>query len=159
MIGPAGKAFSRAPGLEAPRMAAPRILWAEDGLDDQYLIKHALGQIPQPPKVEFVEDGAAALAALAGGLPDLVVLDINMPVLDGVETLRRLRATAATKSVPVVVFSTGREESAVQTCKRLGVIDYVQKPFHYNDFTSTVARICDMADKGNRVAKLKKAKA
>jgi CheY-like chemotaxis protein len=137
-------------------MASPRILWAEDGLDDQYLIKHALGQITQPPKVEFVEDGEAALAALGGGLPDLVVLDINMPVLDGVETLRRLRAAGATRTVPVVVFSTGREEVAVQTCKRLGVVDYVQKPFHYNDFTAAVARICDMADKGTRLTKLKR---
>ncbi|MEA3136048.1 MAG: hypothetical protein QOJ26_1802 [Thermoplasmata archaeon] len=136
----------------------PKILWAEDGLDDQYLIKHALGQIPQPPKVSFVEDGQAALAALDDGHPDLVVLDINMPILDGVETLRRLRAADETKHVPVVVFSTGREEGAVQTCKRLGVLDYIQKPFHYNDFTTAVARICDMADKGTRAARLKKPK-
>jgi CheY-like chemotaxis protein len=134
---------------------ALRILWAEDGLDDQYLIKHALGQIDPAPKVQFVEDGQAALAALDGGHPDLVVLDLNMPVLDGVETLRRLRAADETKTVPVVVFSTGREETAVQTCKRLGVLDYIQKPFHYADFTTAVARICDLADKGTRVAKLK----
>lgn len=139
-------------------MPAPRILWAEDGLDDQYLIKHALGQIPQPPKVQFVEDGASALDALENARPDLVVLDINMPILDGVETLRRLRAADETKGVPVVVFSTGREESAVATCKRLGVLDYVQKPFHYNDFTAAVARICDFADDGDRASKVKRLK-
>lgn len=126
-----------------------RILWAEDGLDDQYLIKHALGQLPLAPRVEFVEDGEAALAALDAGHPDLVVLDLNMPILDGVETLRRLRAADGTKAVPVVVFSTGREESAVQTCRRLGVLDYVQKPFHYNDFTTAVARICELAKRGS----------
>jgi CheY-like chemotaxis protein len=123
----------------------PRILWAEDGLDDQYLIKHALGQVSQPPKVQFVEDGNAALAALAEGPPDLVVLDLNMPNLDGVQTLRRMRAAADTRQVAVVVFSTGREEAAVATCRSLGVLDYIQKPFHYNDFTTAVKRICDLA--------------
>jgi CheY-like chemotaxis protein len=126
-----------------------RILWAEDGLDDQYLIKHALSQLPLAPKVEFVEDGEAALAALDTAHPDLVVLDLNMPILDGVSTLRRLKAADDTKAIPVVVFSTGREESAVQTCKRLGVVDYIQKPFHYNDFTTAVARICEIAKPGS----------
>jgi len=126
-----------------------RILWAEDGLDDQYLIKHALSQLPLAPKVDFVEDGQAALEALDAGRPSLVVLDLNMPILDGVSTLRRLKAADATKAIPVVVFSTGREETAVQTCKRLGVVDYIQKPFHYNDFTTAVARICEIAKPGS----------
>ena len=126
-----------------------RILWAEDGLDDQYLIKHALSQLPLAPKVDFVEDGQAALEALDAGRPSLVVLDLNMPILDGVSTLRRLKAADATKAIPVVVFSTGREETAVQTCKRLGVVDYIQKPFHYNDFTTAVARICELAKPGS----------
>ena len=128
-----------------------RILWAEDGLDDQYLIKHALSQLPLAPKVDFVEDGAAALSALDSAHPDLVVLDLNMPILDGVSTLRRLKAADDTKAIPVVVFSTGREESAVQTCKKLGVVDYIQKPFHYNDFTTAVARICEIAKPGSGV--------
>ena len=133
-----------------------RILWAEDGLDDQYLIKHALGQLPLAPKVDFVEDGQAALAALDDGHPALIVLDINMPILDGVETLRRLKAADETKGIPVVVFSTGREEGAVQTCKRLGVVDYIQKPFHYNDFTTAVAKICEIAKPGSGVRAKKK---
>lgn len=122
-----------------------RILWAEDGLDDQYLIKHALDQIKQPPKVHFVEDGRQALEAIGQARPSLVVLDINMPILDGVETLRRLRAADKTSNVPVVVFSTGREEDAVAVCKGLGVVEYIQKPFHYADFNREVARICDYA--------------
>jgi two-component system, sensor histidine kinase and response regulator len=123
----------------------PKILWAEDGLDDQYLIKHALGQISPAPKVQFVEDGEAALAALGEARPDLVVLDINMPVLDGMETLKRMRGAEGTREVPVVVFSTGREESAVAACESLGVLDYIQKPFHYGDFTTAVGRICGLA--------------
>ncbi|HUR25062.1 MAG TPA: response regulator [Candidatus Thermoplasmatota archaeon] len=134
-----------------------RILWAEDGLDDQYLIKHALSQLPLAPKVDFVEDGEAALAALDRGRPDLVVLDLNMPVLNGVDTLRRLKAADSTKAIPVVIFSTGREESAVQTCKRLGVVDYIQKPFHYDDMTAAVGRICEIAKPGSG-ARAKKAK-
>ena len=134
----------------------PRILWAEDGLDDQYLIKHALGQVPHAPTVDFVEDGHAALAALAEGRPDLVVLDLNMPNLDGVQTLRRIRGAPDMRDVPVIVFSTGREESAVTTCRSLGVLDYIQKPFHYNDFTKAVTRICDFARGGKPAAKKSK---
>ena len=125
-----------------------RILWAEDGLDDQYLIKHALGQLGDVPKVDFVEDGSEALRHLAKGHPDLVVLDVNMPVLDGLETLRRIRADAKTKELPVVVFSTGREEKAVAISKDLGVLDYVQKPFHFNEFTAAVKKIIAFAKGG-----------
>jgi CheY-like chemotaxis protein len=136
-----------------------KILWAEDGLDDQYLIKHALGTLDATPKVQFVEDGVRALEVIAAARPDLVVLDINMPVMDGLETLRRLRGNAATKEVPVVVFSTGREEQAVQASRQLGVLDYIQKPFHYNDFTSAVGRILEMAKTGKPDGEAKKRKA
>lgn len=125
-----------------------KILWAEDGLDDQYLIKHALGQVGDSAKVQFVEDGVVALEQAKALKPDLVVLDINMPVMDGLETLRRLRGNEATKSLPVVVFSTGREEKAVAASRQLGVLDYIQKPFHFNDFTAAVARIVHMAKTG-----------
>jgi CheY-like chemotaxis protein len=109
--------------------------------------------------VHFVEDGVRALESVTSSRPDLVVLDINMPVMDGLETLRRLRSSAATKDLPVVVFSTGREEQAVQATKKLGVLDYIQKPFHYNDFTTAVARILALAksDKAPKPAKAKKA--
>jgi CheY-like chemotaxis protein len=128
----------------------PRIVWAEDGLDDQYLIKHALGQTDAAPKVQFVGDGEAALEAVAGSPPDLLVLDLNMPVLDGLNALRRLRADPAHAKLPVVIFSTGREEDAVAECRRLGVVDYVQKPFHYADFTRSVAGICAVAAKARK---------
>jgi CheY-like chemotaxis protein len=123
-----------------------RILWAEDGLDDQYLIKHALGQLGDVPKVDFVEDGSQALKELGKAHPDLVVLDINMPVLDGLETLRLMRTNDETKHVPVVVFSTGREEKAVAASKQLGALDYIQKPFHFNEFQQAVGKIITLAN-------------
>jgi two-component system chemotaxis response regulator CheB len=129
------------------------ILWAEDGVDDQVLIHHALSQIAAPPAIEFVGDGEAALAALQVTRPDLVVLDLNMPVLDGLETLRRLREDEPTRGLPVVVFSTAREEAAVATCEGLGVLDYIQKPFHYDDFTAAVERICVLARSTRKRAK------
>lgn len=134
-----------------------RILWAEDGLDDQYLIKHALGQLGDVPKVDFVEDGSEALKALAKAHPDLVVLDINMPVLDGLETLRRMRGTESMKDLPVVVFSTGREEKAVAVSKDLGALDYIQKPFHFNEFTAAVKKIIAFAKGGKEKPGKKKA--
>jgi two-component system, response regulator len=129
-----------------------RILWAEDGLDDQYLIKHALGQLADKAAVQFVEDGVQALEHMAASLPDLVVLDVNMPVLNGLETLRRMRQDDRTKRLPVVVFSTGREEQAVAVSKQLGALEYIQKPFHYADFTKAVAQILRHAQPAGKAA-------
>lgn len=123
----------------------PNILWAEDGLDDRYLINQALRLIARAPTVQFVADGEEALAALAKTRPDLLVLDVNMPWLDGVETLKRLRASDEGRDVPVVMFSTGHQEAAVAACRRLGILDYIQKPFHFADFTTAVTRICELA--------------
>ena len=130
----------------------PRILWAEDGLDDQYLIRHALDTLPPGPKVTFVEDGREALRALRQDRPDLLVLDLNMPIVDGMQALRQLRSDEATRDLPVIVFSTGREEAAVAESRALGVVEYIQKPFHYAEFTKAVAAICQIAarERGKR---------
>jgi CheY-like chemotaxis protein len=122
-----------------------RILWAEDGHDDQTLIRYSLDQISPKPKVTFVEDGVAALEALEGDAPDLVVLDINMPRMDGLQTLRTLRQAEATRHLRVVLFSTAREEDAAAEAARLGALEHIQKPIHYNDFAAAVARITAMA--------------
>lgn len=79
-------------------------------------------------EVADVADGAAALAAISAQPPDVVVLDLHMPVMDGAEVLRALRADPVTASLPVIVITADGEEGR-SAAVRLGADGYVTKPF------------------------------
>lgn len=115
-------------------------------MDDQFLIRTAVEGMKPRPELTFFEDGEYLLDALAKKKPDLVVLDIRMPRLDGLETLRRIRSRPGLRSLPVVMFSTAMVEEEVAECKSLEVRDFVQKPGHYSEFSAAVERII-----GNKV--------
>lgn len=118
-----------------------QILWAEDSLQDRQLIREALIDLPHPPRVSFVADGMQLLERAAQDRPALVVLDLHMPGLDGIETLKRLRADPATRKQPVVVFSSSDRPDELDECRRLGVTDCVPKPFDFASFVSAVQRV------------------
>lgn len=115
------------------------VVWAEDEEADRYMIRLALEQTSAPP-VRFVSDGVDALHAIQARRPRLVVLDMNMPILNGLEALRRLRKDAATQDLPVVVFSTAGSRDEEEACRKLGAA-YVQKPTAPEAFSAAVARI------------------
>lgn len=119
----------------------PLIFWAEDAVDDQYLIQHALRSHRPAPEVVFFEDGQALLDALGRAKPDRVVLDIRMPRLDGIATLRAIRQRPGLRRLPVVMFSTGLLEDEVAQCKALEVQAFVQKPLDLDEFNAAVAAI------------------
>jgi CheY-like chemotaxis protein len=79
--------------------------------------------------VTTVKDGAAALQAVASLKPDMVILDVMMPGLDGFEVLQRLKADASTRDVPVVLLSSQHRLADVARAKALGAADYIIKPF------------------------------
>ena len=118
-----------------------QILWAEDSLQDRQLIREALHDLAQRPRVSFVADGMQLLERAAQDRPDLVVLDLQMPGLDGIEALKRLRADPATRLQPVVVFTSSDRPDEVRTCRSLGVRDCVQKPFDFASFVAAVQRV------------------
>ena len=102
-------------------------------------------------QLHWVKDGAEALDYLfctgayagrnASRPPKLVLLDIKMPKVDGIEVLRRLKANAATHSIPVVVMTSSDEERDVFESYRLGVNSYIVKPVQFDAFMETVAKI------------------
>jgi CheY-like chemotaxis protein len=125
----------------ASRHAGPPsalILWAEDDMQDRQLIRAALDGEPKGVTVTFVEDGVQLLAAVARHLPDLVVLDLKMPRMGGLQALRTLRADQATRDLRVVVFSSGSLPEEIEQCRQLGVIDVVQKPIEFGAFAAAV---------------------
>lgn len=123
----------------------PSILWAEDDWQDQQLILAALEDAQPAPRLAFAEDGVALLQEVGRRFPDLVVLDLKMPRMGGLEALRRLRGETATRNVPVVVFSSGSLPDEIAQCRGLGVLGTVQKPIEFGAFVAAVQGILRMA--------------
>ena len=128
------------------------ILLVEDNPHDAEMTMRALRRQNLVNKLHWVKDGAEALDYMfcAGSYaqrdpetttPKLIMLDIKMPKVDGIEVLRRLKADAATRSVPVVVMTSSNEERDVMESYRLGVNSYIVKPVEFEAFLETVAKI------------------
>jgi DNA-binding response OmpR family regulator len=110
------------------RMGPKRVLIVEDERDIADLIKHALergGEI----KADIVGTGAAALTAVTGDPPDLILLDLSLPLLDGLELFRILRHRPATAAIPIIMLTARASETDRVTGIELGAEDYITKPF------------------------------
>jgi CheY-like chemotaxis protein len=127
------------------------ILLAEDNAEDAEMTMRALRRNNLANQLHWVKDGAEALDYLfrtgayaardAVRPPKLVMLDIKMPKVDGIEVLRRLKADPATRSIPVVVMTSSNEERDVVESYRLGANSYIVKPVQFEAFVETVAKI------------------
>ena len=126
------------------------ILLAEDDEQDAELILAALQQHGVAHLVALVRDGKEALdylhrrgdyAARPPGNPNLVLLDLAMPQMDGLELLKILKADAQLRVIPVVVLSTSRQQRDLVECYRLGVNAYVIKPVDFKEFVDAVAQL------------------
>lgn len=110
------------------------LLLVEDNMDDEWLALRTLKKLGIE-RVKVVRDGYSAVSTLCGGLwqgepfePDLVLLDMKLPMMDGIEVLRRLKTGAGTSAVNVVLLTSSEDPHALETCRRLGVIECLQKP-------------------------------
>ncbi|MDQ4142496.1 MAG: response regulator [Actinomycetota bacterium] len=92
-------------------------------------------------EVLLAHDGANAIEIATAEHPDLVVLDIMMPRLDGYQTCERLKAEASTKDIPVVFLSAKAQESDIEKGRKYGVADYLTKPFDPDDLVEVVQRL------------------
>jgi CheY-like chemotaxis protein len=126
------------------------ILLAEDNARDADLTLRALSGEPPPDKVVVTGDGAEALDCLYGrgafesgpeDLPALVLLDLKMPKVDGLEVLRQMRRDPALKHVPVVVFTSSRERKDFIRAYQLGANAYVVKPLGFKEFVSVLRTV------------------
>lgn len=132
-------------------MEKKTILLVEDNADDIELTLHALKKNNIRNEVVVVNDGAQALDYLFGegqyadrdlaSMPAIILLDLKLPKLDGLEVLRRLRADERTKLLPVVILTSSREEQDIINGYSLGVNSYVRKPVDFNQFTEAVRQL------------------
>ena len=127
-----------------------RILLAEDSERDVELILAALEEHNLANEVVVARDGAEALdylyqrgrfAGHANGLPVVVLLDLKMPKVDGLEVLRQMRTDPALKHVPAVMITSSREEQDLVRSYQLGVNAYVVKPVDFQQFVESIKQI------------------
>jgi CheY-like chemotaxis protein len=124
-----------------------RLLHVEDSVADAKLVTMALEESGSTTELVRAEDGAEALRlldAVAAGTeprPDLVVLDLNLPRVGGLDVLRHLKADPALRTVPVVVFSTPRADVDVSAAYACGASSYVVKPVDLQRFLQVVRSI------------------
>jgi DNA-binding response OmpR family regulator len=125
---------------DAPRHAssddATRVLVADDDRDIRDLVAFKLGQAGY--EVETAEDGVRALAQARSTPPSLVVLDVMMPGLSGMDVARQLRADPRTAAVPIIMLTAKAQETDVECGFAVGVDDYVIKPFSPRELLSRV---------------------
>ncbi|MDO8310730.1 MAG: response regulator [Sideroxyarcus sp.] len=124
------------------------ILLVEDNPTDAELTLRELKKNNLTNNVEWVKDGAAALdflfhrgdyAARRNSLPRVVLLDLRLPKVDGLEVLKQMRANEHTRLIPVVVMTSSKEERDIVASYRLGANSFVSKPVGFEEFAKTVA--------------------
>ena len=127
------------------------ILLVEDSLADAELAIHTLRRDGLANAIDLARDGEEALDFLFcrgahsdrtfDDPPHLVLLDLKLPKVDGIEVLRQVKADARTKAIPVVVMTSSKEERDVVSSYQLGVNSYIQKPVDFDQFRDTVKQL------------------
>lgn len=121
------------------------ILLVEDNPDDEELAIRALAKNNVANRIKVVRDGEEALTLLfgheEGDEPALILLDLKLPKIDGLEVLRQIRADDRTALLPIVVLTSSSEERDIVESYRLGANSYVRKPVDFEQFTEAVRQL------------------
>lgn len=132
-------------------MSPKKILLVEDNADDEALTIRALNKSKVANKIDVVRDGAEALDYLfctgtyadcdPFDLPQVILLDLKLPKVDGLEVLRRIRAEARTRMLPVVILTSSKEDQDRISAYTSGANSYVRKPVDFNQFVDAIGNL------------------
>ncbi len=125
--------------------SAPDLLLVEDDPHDLELTMRVFRRHQLADRVRVARDGAEAIAMLLGPgsppIPRVVLLDLHLPKVTGIDVLRAIRADERTRSMPVVVVTSSREHTDLRECYRLGVNSYVVKPVEFEQFSAAMEEV------------------
>ena len=120
------------------------ILLVEDDPDHELLTIRALKKSNIANDIRVARDGEEAISLLLGETaiqPQVILLDLKLPKIDGLEVLRRIRTSEVTRMLPVVVLTSSDEERDVVRSYQLGVNSYIRKPVNFNDFAEATRQL------------------
>lgn len=117
------------------------ILLVEDNPDDEALTRRALAKNNIQNEVRVARDGAEALELLDVITPEVVLLDLKLPKVDGLEVLRLIRADERTRLLPVVILTSSKEETDLVSGYGLGANSYIRKPVDFAQFVEAVRQL------------------
>jgi two-component system response regulator len=122
----------------------PRVVLAEDSEDDRALAFRALRKVDSPLIVQIAPDGQEALRILLESSvppPQLIVLDLKMPLVSGIDVLKRVRSLERFACIPVIMMTSSDEPSDIAACRRLGADGYVRKPVDFEEYLDVVSSV------------------
>jgi CheY-like chemotaxis protein len=131
-------------------MQAIEILLVEDNMNDAELALTALNEYNLANKVEHVKDGPEALDFMFGtgkyadklfAAPKLILLDLKMPKLNGLEVLKKLKSDERTKKIPVIMLTSSQEEPDIEQAYALGANSYIVKPVEFDKFVEALKSV------------------
>ena len=119
------------------------ILLVEDNPDEEVLILQALKKSELPNQIVIVRDGSEALEWLFNStfLPQIVLLDLKLPKVDGLEVLRQIRINPRTRLLPIIIFSSSDEEKDLINSYSQGANSYIRKPVDFDQFVRTIQQL------------------
>ncbi len=138
---------------DAPKISADllEILLVEDHAPDAELTRRALKRARIANPIRIIEDGAAALDFLfARGafapprdapLPGLILLDLNLPGVSGLEVLRNIKMDKRLRNIPVIILTASSRDRDISACERLGVMSYIVKPVGFGNFSEIASQL------------------
>lgn len=130
--------------MRTKNMPSINVLFVDDDSDESYLFNEALEQAGLNIYLTRANNGNHLISLLVSGeaTPDLVIMDLNMPYKDGVEALTEIRNTPRFKDLPLVIYSTNKNEKSINTCYERGANLFVVKPNDFDGLLKVVKRIC-----------------
>lgn len=109
-----------------------KVLMVDDDADDQLLFANALQEIDPTMYCEIANNGIEALEKLKTFLPDVIFLDLNMPMMNGMECLAALKKNKMLAQIPVIIFTTTNDKISISTAKEMGATAFFHKPIEFN---------------------------
>ncbi len=120
------------------------VLFIEDDMIESMKLQRAISKFESKHTIIEAKNGEEALAILNGGnLPDIILLDLNMPRMSGIEFLRVLKADARLKYLPTIILTTSENRVDLLTCFEIGIAGYIIKPLKYEDYELKLKKVFD----------------